>query len=139
MQTTICSAHYYLRPVDVNSAVELTEDTSPHTSTNYGFKDVSSTGLIVDSTEVRVSNNDELNGVTTDAVNYSRERVEDQEHIVLETGEIVNDSSHVPALTKEGILQRLALLYSQNGLSLNVLGGVAKLVKDLGHDIPTDP
>ncbi len=59
MQTTICSAHYYLRPVDVNSAVELTEDTSPHTSTNYGFKDVSSTGLIVDSTEVRVANNDE--------------------------------------------------------------------------------
>jgi hypothetical protein len=80
-----------------------------------------------------------IRDVTTDAVNYSRERVEDQEHIVLETGEIVNDSSHVPALTKKEILQRLALLYSQKGLSLNALGGVAKLVKDLGHDIPTDP
>jgi hypothetical protein len=53
----------------VNSAVELTEDTSPHTSTNYGFKDVSSTGFIVDSTEVHVANNEELKDVTTDAVN----------------------------------------------------------------------
>ncbi|KAK4021520.1 hypothetical protein OUZ56_003435 [Daphnia magna] len=137
---TRCSAHYYLRPVDENSAVEPTEDTSPNISTKYGFKDVSSTGLIVHSTEVglHVVNNDELNDLTTDAVNESRERVEDQEHLVLETGENVNDSSHVPALTKEGILQRLALLYSKKGLSLSALGGVAKLVKDLGHDIPTD-
>ncbi len=37
------------------------------------------------------------------------------------------------------ILQRLTLLCSQKGLSLSALGGIAKLLKDLGHNVPIAP
>lgn len=40
--------------------------------------------------------------------------------------------------TKEEVLQRLALISSQKGMSLSCLNQVAKLIKDMGYDIPTD-
>ncbi len=49
------------------------------------------------------------------------------------------NSAESSSLTKDQIVQRLALLYSQKGMSLSALGGVAQLIRDLGYDIPIDP
>jgi hypothetical protein len=54
----IFSVHYYLRPGDEKSSVKY-----------YGFKYVSSTSLIVHSTEIHVANNDESNDEITDVRN----------------------------------------------------------------------
>ncbi len=50
--------HYYLRPGDEKSTVKY-----------YGFKYVSSTSLVVHSTGIHVTNNDDSNDETTDVRN----------------------------------------------------------------------
>ncbi|KZR97269.1 Uncharacterized protein APZ42_007949, partial [Daphnia magna] len=44
-----------------------------------------------------------------------------------------------PLSSKDDIVKELALLYARKKLSLTGLGEVAKLIKRLGHDIPTYP
>jgi hypothetical protein len=42
-------------------------------------------------------------------------------------------------VNKDDIVKEPALLYGRKKLSLSGLGEVAKLIKKLGHDIPTSP
>ena len=43
------------------------------------------------------------------------------------------------SLSNGQIVQELANIYSEKGMSLSCLGQIAKLISKLGHDIPTDP
>lgn len=59
--------------------------------------------------------------------------------ISLVTNNDTSNNSLGLLLDKDDILKELALLYGRKKLSLSGLGEVAKLIKKLGHDIPTSP